>query len=166
MAAATAKPTTVPQLDLKRYAGQWFEIARFPNRFQDQCVSDVIAEYLLRDDGRVTVVNRCRKKDGIMTRAEGVARLVDPKRSPSQLKVRFAPAFLSFIPQVWGDYWVFGLAADYRYAVVGSPDLDYLWILSRTAEMRADDYAEARAIAEKNGFDIKRLVATTHGVQP
>ena len=155
-----AAPATVPHLDLTRYAGQWYEIARFPNRFQNKCTGDVIADYALRPDGRITVINRCATRDGSITEAAGIARLADPKGSPARLKVRFAPGFLSFIPQVWGDYWVIGLAEDYRYAVVGSPDLDYLWILSRTPQMTAADYGTARQVAAANGFDVSRLVDT------
>src|SRR5919112_3421004 len=69
----------VPSVDLPRYAGLWYEVARLPNRFEEKCAGDVTAEYTPRDDGRITVVNRCRKRDGQMTEAEGVARLADKK---------------------------------------------------------------------------------------
>lgn len=160
LATVMAKPVSVPDLDLKRYAGLWYEIARFPNRFQNTCRGDVTAEYALRPDGRITVTNRCAKKDGGTTGVTGTARLADPKGPAAQLKVRFAPAFLSFVPQVWADYWVLGIATDYRYAVVGSPDLDYLWILSRTPQMTPADFDRAREIAVGQGFDVSRLVVT------
>ena len=116
--AQTPAPVrTVPFVDLDRYAGDWFEIARFPNRFQRQCVGDVRASYARRPDGRLDVVNRCRTADG-QTEARGVARIVD-ERTFARLKVRFAPAWLSWLPLVWGDYWIIGLAADYSWAVVG-----------------------------------------------
>ena len=108
---------TVPFVDLDRYAGDWFEIARFPNRFQRQCVGDVRASYARRADGRIDVVNRCRTDDG-RTEARGIARVVD-ERTFARLKVRFAPAWLSLLPFVWGDYWIIGLAEDYSWAVVG-----------------------------------------------
>ena len=98
-----------------------FEIARFPNRFQRRCVGDVRARYVRRSDGRIDVINRCRATDGTVTEARGIARVVD-ERTSAKLKVRFAPAVLSFLPMVWGDYWIIGLAADYSWAVVGSPD--------------------------------------------
>src|SRR5688500_2232418 len=115
--AQTPPVRTVPFVDLDRYAGDWFEIARFPNRFQDQCVGDVRATYVRRPDGRVDVVNRCRTS-ARETEARGVARIVD-QRTFAKLKVRFAPPWLSWLPMVWGDYWIIGLAPDYSWAVIG-----------------------------------------------
>jgi apolipoprotein D and lipocalin family protein len=157
-ARAQAPVRTVPFVDLDRYAGDWFEIARFPNRFQRQCTGDVRASYARRQDGRLDVVNRCRTADG-ETEARGVARIVD-EQTFARLKVRFAPAWLSFLPVVWGDYWVIGLAPDYSWAVVGDPGRDYLWILSRTPRLDEKSAAAARAAAQDNGFDVERLVPT------
>ena len=158
--AQTAAPVrTVPHLDQGRYAGDWFEIARFPNRFQRSCLGDVRASYARRADGRIDVVNRCRTAGG-RTEARGVARVDD--ESGARLKVRFAPAWLSWLPAVWGDYWVIGLAPDYSWAVVGDPDREYLWILARTPHPSAEALAAARAVARDNGFDVDRLVPTPH----
>ena len=158
-AAAVDRVRTVPSVDLSRYAGEWFEIARFPNRFQTKCAGEVRAQYRRRDDGRIDVVNSCRTANGEDAVALGVARVVDTKSS-AQLKVRFAPAMLSFLPFVWGDYWIIGLADDYRWAVVGSPDRNYLWVLSRSASMSEAVYGEAIATAKANGFDTARLERT------
>lgn len=98
---------TVETVDLSRYVGDWFEIARFPNRFQRRCIKDVRASYVRRSDGRIEVINRCRVADGTVTEARGIARVVD-ERTSAKLKVRFAPAVLSFLPMVWGDYWILG----------------------------------------------------------
>lgn len=156
-AAQTARPvSTVPFVDLDRYVGEWFEIARFPNRFQRQCVGDVRAHYARRADGRLDVVNQCRTDDGRI-QARGIARVVDD-RTFARLKVRFAPAWLAFLPFVWGDYWIIGLAEDYSWAVVGSPDREYLWILARTPLLDEERAAAARGIARANGFDIERLI--------
>lgn len=167
-AAAIAKPSTasaqtppvrtVASVDLDRYLGEWFEIARFPNRFQRQCVGDVRARYARRSDGRLDVINRCRTADG-ETEARGVARIVD-QQTFAKLKVRFAPAWLSFIPAVWGDYWVIGLAPDYSWAVVGDPGREYLWILGRSPQLDDQALAAAHAAARDNGFDVNRLVRT------
>ena len=158
-ARAQAPPVqTVPFVDLNRYAGDWFEIARFENRFQRQCVGDVTANYARRPDGRIDVVNRCRTADG-QTEARGVARLVD-EQTHAKLKVRFAPVWLSWLPPVWGDYWIIGLASDYTWAVVGDPCRQYLWILARTPRLDAESMAAARTAAQANGFDVERLVQT------
>ena len=149
--------SVVPDLDFQRYAGTWHEIARFPNRFQEKCVGNVTANYTLRPDGRIEVLNRCRRQDGSYISARGLARHVD-RQPRSVLKVRFAPAFLSFLPQVWGDYQVVALAPDYSYAAVGSPNLKYLWILSRTPELPTATYNEVLAQLRAKGFDIDRLV--------
>jgi apolipoprotein D and lipocalin family protein len=152
---------TVASVDLERYAGEWFEIARFPNRFQRQCVGDVRATYARRSDGRIDVVNRCRTAKG-ETEARGVARVVD-ERTFAKLKVRFAPSWLSWLPMVWGDYWIIGLASDYSWAVVGDPGRDYLWILARTPQLDAASTALAREAAQNNGFNLERLAPTSQG---
>jgi len=150
---------TVPRVDLEKYAGEWFEVARFPNRFQTDCAGDVTARYVRRTDGRIDVTNRCRQADGSFKEAQGVARIVDAATS-AKLEVRFAPALLSFLPFVWGDYWIIGLAPDYSWAVVGSPDRKYLWVLSRSKALATTSYDAAVATAKANGFDIARLVPT------
>ena len=148
---------TVPSVDLDRYVGDWFEIARFPNRFQRRCVGEVTASYARRSDGRLDVINRCRT-DGESIAARGVVRGVD--ETGARLKVRFAPAVLSFLPFVWGDYWILGLAGDYSWAVIGSPDRDYLWVLARTPLLGEDAFGQAIAVARANGFDVDRLERT------
>ncbi len=152
---------TVDAVNLDRYLGEWFEIARLPNRFQRACAGDVRATYTRRPDGRIDVLNQCRGTDGRLIDAQGVARVVDARTS-AKLKVRFAPAVLSFLPFVWGDYWIVGLAADYSWAVVGSPDRAYLWILARTPTLETGGLDAARTAARANGFDTDRLVMTRH----
>ncbi len=159
--AGQAQVRTVAAVDVDRYLGDWFELARLPNRFQRACDSDVRATYNRRSDGHIDVVNRCRRADGRGVEARGVARVVD-LRTRAKLKVRFAPAVLSFLPAVWGDYWILGLAADYSWAVVGSPDRRYLWILGRAPEMGLTQFLAAVEVARVNGFDIARLANTEH----
>ncbi len=154
--------TTVASVDLDRYAGDWYEAARFPNRFQRQCAGDVKATYARRADGRIDVTNSCRNTDGGTSVARGVARVEDPA-TRAKLKVRFAPAVLSVLPFVWGDYWILGLGDRYHWALVGSPDRRYLWILSRTPQLDEASFAEAEARARQNGFDTARLVRTKQG---
>ena len=153
-------PETVPSVDLERYAGTWYEIARFPNRFQDQCVGNVTATYAVRADGRIDVVNRCRTREGKVDEAAGIARFAGDDKTGAKLEVRFAPAILSFLPFVWGDYWIIGLGPEYDWAVVGDPGRDYLWILARTPNVSDALRAQAEGIAKANGFDVGRLVTT------
>ncbi len=163
--AEGVRMTPVATLDLQRYAGVWYEIARLPNPFQEKCAHSVVARYALRDDGRLDVVNECIEEDGRTSRASGVARLADTKGPPSQLKVRFAPAFLSFLSAVWGDYWVIDLAPDYSYAVVGEPKRRYLWILSRTPRMPEPLYTEILGRAARL-YDVSRIVRTEQRQAP
>ena len=153
----------VDSVDPSRYAGRWYEVARLPNRFEEKCAGDVTAEYTPLPNGRVKVVNRCRKKDGRMTEAEGVARPRDGKGANSRLKVRFAPSFLSFLPFVWGDYQIIALAPDYSHALVGDPGRKYLWILSRTPRLDEETFRALTESARSQGFDVSRLLRTKHG---
>jgi apolipoprotein D and lipocalin family protein len=148
----------VPAVDLARYAGRWHEIARFPNRFQAKCAGETTAEYALLPGGQIRVVNTCRRSDGTEMHAEGRARLARAGGPASVLKVRFAPRFLSFLPFVWGDYWVLDLTDDYRAVLVGSPNRAYLWILARTPELDAPTYDRMVVSAAAQGFDVSRLV--------
>nr|WP_263770528.1 lipocalin family protein [Propionivibrio soli] len=156
-------PPLVPiaSLDVPRYMGRWYEIAKYPNRFQKKCASDTRAEYSLLADGRVKVLNRCRTASGEPDIAEGVARQVGGKES-ARLEVRFAPAWLSFLPAVWGDYWVIDLDADYRLVAVSEPKREYLWILARTPEVDQVAYASLLKRLKGRGFDPERLETTLH----
>jgi len=152
----------VPAVDLARYAGTWYEIARFPNRFQKDCTSDVTATYSLLDDGQILVVNRCRTATGEMKEAEGKARRKGEDEPTSKLLVRFAPAFLSFLPFVWADYWVIDLADDYSYAVVGEPSREYLWILARSPVLADETYEGITQRLRQHGYDPALLIRTSH----
>lgn len=144
---------TVDAVDLQRYTGTWYEIASYPQRFQEGCTGTT-ATYSLRDDGQIAVLNRCRKRSlqGEESRAEGRARVTDPSTN-AKLEVSFFGPF-------WGDYWIIDLGSDYQYAVVGHPGRDYLWILSRTPTM---DDAVYRGILERlkaKGYQLDRLQRT------
>jgi len=164
ISARSTPLAVVPSVDYARYSGTWFEIARLPNRFQAMCAGDVTATYVQRPDGRVGVTNRCRESSGRLREAAGVARRVDGEPS-SVLKVRFAPAILSFLPMVWGDYQVLALGKDYDYAMVGSPNRSYLWVLSRTPTIDPQVYRELVASAESQGFEVSALVETQHAAR-
>ncbi|MBS1198642.1 MAG: lipocalin [Proteobacteria bacterium] len=151
--------TTIKALDVARYMGTWYEIAKYPNRFQKKCVGETRAEYRLEPDGTLQVINRCRQSSGEMQEAKGVARQLGEATS-AKLEVRFAPWWLSFLPSVWGNYWVIDLDKDYQLAAVSEPSREYLWVLSRTPKVDQKTYQELlRRLAEK-GFDIKKLELT------
>jgi Bacterial lipocalin len=165
LAGCAAQRSALPVqsgVDLQRYAGTWHEQARLPNRFQDDCAGEVQADYGIRPDGAIDVVNQCRTRDGATKTAHGLARLsrdADPP-DPAKLQVRFAPAWTSWLPMVWGDYWILHLQDGYRHALVGTPDRKYLWVLSRD---RRADRATVDALldhARSLGFDTDRVVRT------
>lgn len=152
----------VAPVDLERYAGLWHEQARLPNRFQKRCAGPATAEYMLLGDGRMEVRNRCILPDGSFDEAVGVARLAPVAGQPGagRLEVRFAPEWLSWLPAVWGDYWILRLDRDYQVALVGTPDRKCLWVLSRAP--RLDDAALDAELdyARSLGFDVDKIELT------
>ena len=147
--SAAGPVTTVRSVDLARYAGIWYEIAKIPNRFQKQCARSTTAEYSVRGDGRIDVVNRCIKDDGSADQAAGVAKVVDTG-THARLKVSFV-SFLGWRP-FWGDYWIIGLDEDYQWAIVGTPDRKYGWILARTQTLDPTTMEAIFVIIERNGY--------------
>jgi apolipoprotein D and lipocalin family protein len=163
--ATTAQTTppeplqTIERIGVGRYLGRWFEIAKYPNRFQRQCVADTQALYRPRDDGQLDVINRCRQANGEMAEAVGRARQIGPADSP-RLEVRFAPAWLSWLPMVWANYWVIDLDPGYQLAAVSEPKREYLWILSRSPTVDAGAYQALLARLREKGFDLSKLEQT------
>lgn len=147
--------TVVPKVDLDRYAGKWYEIAKYPNRFQRGCVG-ATAEYTPAQDGKsIRVVNRC-VEDGPGGRersVRGKARVVD-RDTNAKLKVTFFWPFS-------GDYWILALGPGYEYAVVGTPDRKYLWFLARTPTVDDGLYARLVEEARRQGFDPARIERST-----
>lgn len=160
----------LPSLDVPAYMGRWYQAALYPNRFQRHCVSDTQAHYRLLEDGRVAVVNRCRRADGAMDEAQGEARPVGRREGdrllPAQLEVSFLPRALRWLPFGWGRYWVVDLADNGRYAVVSEPSREYLWVLARTPQLSAADEEEVRATLLRLGFDPRRLEPHRHTSMP
>jgi apolipoprotein D and lipocalin family protein len=153
-AADTGAPLeVVPSVDLTRYAGKWYEIARLPNRFQRDCAGNTTATYTLRPDGKITVLNECRKADGRQQSAKGTARVADAKGPNTKLKVTFFWPFS-------GDYWIIDLDPEYRWAVVGEPGRRYLWVLSREPQLDAALYQQIVERAKQRGFDTGKLLKT------
>jgi apolipoprotein D and lipocalin family protein len=150
----------ISSVDITRYCGTWYEIARLPNSFQTKCAGDVVATYTLLDNGQIKVVNRCRKENGEMTEAEGRAKRASDDEPNSKLKVRFAPAILSFLPFVWGNYWILEMDTSYAYAVIGEPDREYLWILSRTPKMDENILQGILGRMKEKDFDVEKIMMT------
>ena len=151
----TSEVKTVDHVDLKRYAGLWYEIARIPNKFQTQCVKGTTAKYTIDDDGDIKVINSCIDEDGEIDDAEGVAKVVD-KESNAKLEVSFV-SFLGIRP-FWGDYWIIGLDENYKWAVVGTPNRKYGWILSRTKKLDENTMNEINEILKNNGYDPEDFI--------
>ena len=150
-AAQAAPVSTVPKVDLDRYLGTWYEIAHLPMFFQRQCVGDTTAQYGLREDGRISVLNRCRTAKG-WQEAIGRAKVM-PDTGNAKLKVTFFWPFS-------GDYWVIGLDPEYRWALVGNPSRKYLWLLSRTPSLSQDQLDIARQAALAQGYNLTGLLMT------
>jgi apolipoprotein D and lipocalin family protein len=142
----------VPHVDLKKYLGKWYEIARLPARFEEGC-SDITATYSLREDGSISVLNEC-KKNGKVKKAKGKAKVID-KNTGAKLKVTFFWPF-------YGDYWIINLGNEYDYAVVGTPNRQYLWILSRTPQMDDKLFSQLIELVKSKGFDVTNLIRTSH----
>lgn len=156
-AAKQPELRTVAQVDLDRYAGKWYEIARYPNRFQKDCAGNTSATYTLRPNGTVQVINECRTAEGKIRRAVGTAKVTD-KNSNSKLKVTFFWPF-------YGKYWIVELGPSYDYAVVGEPSRKYVWILSRTPQMDPALYERLLNKISESGYDPAKLIRTAHPAQ-
>jgi apolipoprotein D and lipocalin family protein len=153
---------TIASLEVPRYMGTWFEIAKYPNRFQKQCVRNTSAEYSLQKDGTVKVLNRCQLATGDMEEAQGQARQLGGVKSP-KLEVRFAPAWLSWLPMVWGKYWVIDLDPEYQLVAVSEPSREYLWVLARTPQVNQAKYDALLQRLKAKGFDLSKLELSPQG---
>ena len=160
---ANAQPTTpqtVARVDLDRYMGTWYEIARLPMFFQRHCASDVTASYSQQPNGTIKVDNQCKQKDGKVIQSIGQA--TQNGESTSRLKVTFLPQGLRWLPFGKADYWVLALDDNYQHALVGTPNHKYLWVLSRTPTMDENTYHQFVTIAQQQGYDVSKLQKTPH----
>jgi lipocalin len=143
--------SVVDEVDLKRYMGTWYEIARFDHKFE-QGLQGVTATYSFKDDGKIKVENKGYKGSlsGEQSIAIGKAKLADPKNT-SKLKVSFFWIF-------YGDYFIMELDSDYQWAVIGSSSDKYLWILSRTPQISTEVYQMLLNKVSRRGYDINKLI--------
>ena len=146
-----AVPQPAKSVELSRYLGRWYELARYEQGFQKDC-DGVTADYSLRSDGMIRVVNRCRMPDGKLKDAVGRAKIVDTA-SNAKLKVSFFGPF-------FGDYWVLDRADDYSWAIVGEQSGRYLWLLSREASPGEAGVQELISRAGAMGYDTAMLRRT------
>lgn len=148
------EPKVVKYVDLNKYAGLWYEIAKIPNRFQKHCKRGTTAQYKLLENGKIEVINSCIDEDGERDASEGIAKVVDAS-SNAKLEVSFVS--ILGINLFWGDYWIIGLDIDYEYAVVGTPTRKYGWILSRTPKLSEEKLNEAFEKLKSQGYDTEKF---------
>lgn len=154
-----AAVTPVEQVDLARYLGRWYEIARLPMRHEPANASDITATYSLNEDGSVRVQNRMRHNGEV---EESIGRATTVDTSNSRLEVSFLPEGLRWIPFTKGDYWILKLDPAYSVALVGSPDHKYLWLLARHPHLDEATVNQYLAHAQAQGFDLSGLIHTPH----
>lgn len=142
---------TVPEVDISRYGGKWYEVARYPNWFQRNCSGESTADYTPLKDGKIRVVNRCKTADAIWKQVQGTARIV-PRSGGARLKVNFGGPFS-------GDYWIIGLDTEkYQWAVVGHPSRRFLWFLARDPTVEPATLEKMMLLAESQGYRRDRLL--------
>jgi apolipoprotein D and lipocalin family protein len=150
----------VEQLDVQRYAGTWYEVARLPNGVQKRCVADATATYRPLADGSLRIVQRCRDADDQWGVRVGHAKVPPGDSNAARMKVNYLPGWLAWWPSAHEHHWVVLLDADYRYAVVSDPDRRKLWILSRTPSLDVATYHDVVARLRVQKYPVERLVAT------
>lgn len=158
-----AEISTVSTVDLQRYQGKWYEVARYPNKHQAECKPGTsTAEYSLNKKGTLDIINRCIKLTGQDYVAKGISRIKDPQEK-AKLQVNFAPSFIRFFGIGWGNYWIIMLDPNYQYAVVSEPtespkEANYLWVLSRDEKMAQATFDTIKSFLIEKGYDISRLM--------
>ncbi|MGE5481198.1 MAG: lipocalin family protein [Chloroflexota bacterium] len=147
----TPPPKTAPYVDIERYLGKWYELARTPNWFQRNCICST-AEYSLREDGRIGVLNSCRKGSptGKIKQVKGWAEVADEETN-SKLKVKLKMPFKA-------DYWILDVAEDYSWAIVGDPCRKRLWILSRVKDLEEEKLDGLIETAALKGYDVSHII--------
>lgn len=150
-------PTVVPQMDLARYMGRWYEIARLPYFTQRRCIGTVTADYHLGDDGLVHVTNQCAHADNGVGKARGIARVIDPSAN-TKLEISFRTLYGVHV--LWDEYWVIGLGADYDYALVGQPSRRRGWVLARDPQPSEDAILSWLEEFESKGFPAQAFERT------
>lgn len=149
-------PVAATQVDMSRYAGTWYEVARLPGRFEGPCVGQPQADYTPRWDGSVEIVNRCPDKSGQTHEVRGVALPLEGGNG-AKLRVSLWPVWLRWLPLAWSDYWILHVDEAYSEALVATPDRRHLWLLSRRPQLAPDRIQALQQMATMQGFVIARL---------
>ncbi|OTG94471.1 hypothetical protein B9T24_11985 [Acinetobacter sp. ANC 4654] len=160
LAYAQTKPLqTVDKVQLDRYLGVWYEIARKPMYFENKCNRDVTATYTLNENGNVIVNNRCLSKDGQLQQSIGEA-FVQNAPFNTKLKVSFLPEAIRWLSVARGDYWILKIDDDYQTVLVGEPRRKYMWVLSRSAQPDQAVVNEYLEYAKSVGYNLTDLIHT------
>ena len=155
---------TVEKVELDRYLGTWYEVARKPLTFQNKCDRDVTATYTLNENGNVNVDNRCIQKNGQVTQSVGEAYIQNAPYN-TKLKVSFLPEFIRWLPVGRGDYWVLKLDDNYQTVLVGEPKRKYMWVLSRDPQLDQNVVNEYLQYAQSVGYDLSDVIHTKQSQQ-
>lgn len=165
MAYAQTKPLqTVERVELDKYLGVWYEVARKPLYFQNKCDRDVTATYTLNENGNVVVDNRCYTKEGKLTQSIGEA-FIQNAPFNSKLKVSFLPEAIRWLPFGRGDYWVLKLDENYQTVLVGEPRRKYMWVLSRSPQPDQAVVNEYLEYAKSLGYDLGDVIHTKQTIK-
>lgn len=155
---STTPLDTVSHVDLNKYLGTWYEIYRLPNKFENIDCKNITANYSLREDGNIKVINSCTKTNNKLDQSTGIAKVVDSVTN-AKLKVSFFRPF-------YGDYWIIDLAPDYSWVMVGEPEGKYFWILSRTPTLSANTKSILLAKAKELGYPTQDFIKPKHVALP
>ncbi|QQN38436.1 lipocalin family protein [Acinetobacter sp. CS-2] len=165
MAYAQTKPLqTVEKVELDKYLGVWYEVARKPLYFQNKCDRDVTATYTLNENGNVVVDNRCYTKEGNLAQSIGEA-FIENAPFNTKLKVSFLPEAIRWLPFGRGDYWVLKLDENYQTVLVGEPRRKYMWVLSRTPQPDQAVVNEYLEYAKSLGYDVGDVIHTKQTIR-
>ncbi len=156
LACNRAPLDTAPNVDLNQFQGKWYEVAHLPRPTQKDCIGTT-ATYTMQQNGQLSFTHECTLTDGTYHGATAIAKVTDA-HDPARMQVDFGG--------VMGDYWILEVAPDYRYAVVGHPSRDYLWILSRSPTMEPADLQAVVDHAHAKDFDTSKLEYTRQGPDP
>ena len=160
LAYAQTKPLqTVDKVQLDRYLGVWYEIARKPMYFENKCSRDITATYTLNENGNVSVTDRCLSKDGQLQQSIGEA-FVQNAPFNTKLKVSFLPEAIRWLSVARGDYWILKIDDDYQTVLVGEPRRKYMWVLSRSAQPDQAVVNEYLEYAKSVGYNLTDLIHT------